>query len=89
MRNKITYLFVLFAAAAIYSCVAGKKVQEETTAVSGFILWKQNCVRCHNVPSPAAYSDEQWDIIGTHMRLRANLTKKETEEIIRFLQTIN
>lgn len=75
----------------VYSCTTGKNIDGKETVVAneGFALWKENCVRCHNAPSPLTYSDDQWDIIGTHMRLRANLTKKDTEEIIHFLQKIN
>ena len=56
---------------------------------SGAILWGENCSRCHNTPDPAAFSDVQWEAIGTHMRIRAGLTAKDAEKIIDFLQQSN
>lgn len=65
------------------------KVAEEIQAKSGAQLWGENCSRCHNVPSPADFSDSQWDVIGTHMRVRGNLTSTESDKIIEFLKTAN
>lgn len=56
---------------------------------SGAILWGENCSRCHNAPDPSAFSDVQWEAIGTHMRIRAGLTAKDTQKIIVFLQQSN
>lgn len=56
---------------------------------SGAVLWGENCGRCHNAPDPTAFSDQQWDAIGNHMRVRAGLTASETEKIVTFLQQSN
>ncbi len=56
---------------------------------SGAQLWGENCIRCHNIPSPVDFNDEQWKTIGLHMQVRANLTKAETEKIVEFLKTAN
>ncbi|MDX1617419.1 MAG: hypothetical protein R3224_01445 [Balneolaceae bacterium] len=56
---------------------------------SGAILWGENCSRCHNTPDPSAFSDVQWEAIGTHMRIRAGLTAKDARKIIEFLQQSN
>jgi hypothetical protein len=58
-------------------------------AKSGNQLWAENCARCHNNRSPSSYSDAQWEVVATHMRVRGNLTGPETEAILRFLQTAN
>ncbi len=75
----------------ISSCSTVNRTNQESITAdnTGFLQWKNNCSRCHNIPSPAAYSDEQWDVIGAHMRVRAYLTGKETENIICFLKSIN
>jgi len=31
-------------------------------------------------------SKEQWEVIGTHMRVRANVTEDEANKIVAFLQ---
>lgn len=56
---------------------------------SGAVLWGENCGRCHNAPDPTAFSDLQWEAIGTHMRIRAGLTAEETGKIVTFLQQSN
>jgi hypothetical protein len=54
-------------------------------AKTGGQIWAENCSRCHN-PRPATqYSPQQWDIIDTHMRLRANLNGEEQRAVVRFM----
>ena len=80
----------LFLLAFAMSCSILQSPQEEGSIASGGMkLWEQNCVRCHNIPSPAAFNDDEWEIIGAHMRVRAYLSEKEKDEIIKFLKTIN
>ncbi len=67
------------------SCAVTQAVADKT----GAQLWGENCLRCHNSPSPADYSDAEWATIGMHMRIRNNLTKEETDKIVAFLQTGN
>ncbi len=56
---------------------------------SGAQLWADNCLRCHNLPSPAAYNDVEWETIGLHMKERANMTTEQIEKIVSFIQTAN
>lgn len=63
-----------------------------TQAVSdkmGATLWGENCQRCHNLPPPTMYNDDQWKSIVTHMQVRANITKEEATKILDFLQASN
>ena len=55
----------------------------------GAELWTQNCLPCHNVRSPSAYSDADWDIVMQHMRVRANLAASDAETIAKFLKSAN
>lgn len=55
----------------------------------GAQLWAENCTRCHYSRPPTQYSAQQWDLVVTHMRLRADLTGQEAGEIIKFLQSSN
>ena len=52
-------------------------------------LWLQECQRCHNIPDPTDFNDAQWDVIGAHMRTRANITDKEMMLIIDFIKGAN
>ena len=65
----------------IVSCVTAKVSDK-----SGTQLWSENCQRCHNAPSSAAFSNAQWGIINTHMRQRAMLTEEEYKKITEFMQ---
>jgi hypothetical protein len=88
--KKIVILFLILVAGIgstifIYSCAASKVVVEKT----GIQLWGENCIRCHNAPSSGEYSSTQWETIGMHMKLRANLTDDETNKIVLFLKGSN
>ncbi|NBV25225.1 MAG: cytochrome c [Proteobacteria bacterium] len=50
-------------------------------------LWAQNCAHCHNIRTPSAYSDMQWDVVTLHMRVRGNLTAEEHRAILAFLKS--
>ena len=78
---------MLFGAIAIFnSC---KSTSAMVEAKSGAQLWGENCLRCHNSPSPETFSDAEWDVAVMHMRVRANLTEPEAVKIAEFLKTAN
>ena len=58
-------------------------------AKGGSQLWAENCLRCHNIRSPSAYSDAQWEVAMHHMRVRGNLTAEEHRSITEFLKSAN
>lgn len=65
------------------SCTVSKKVQDKT----GTQLWGENCGRCHNAPGPGEFNGVNWDIIGRHMRVRAQITATEEKKIIEYLKS--
>ena len=73
---------ILTTAIMIASCVASSKVKDK----SGMQLWSENCQRCHNTPPSSAFTNTQWEVINTHMRERAMLTKEEYKKITEFMQ---
>ncbi len=85
-RNTIIIIFFLLLAGGsiVQSCVSTRVADK-----SGAQLWGENCLRCHSTPSPADFSDAQWETIGTHMKMRANLTNEEAKKIFEFLQSAN
>lgn len=76
---------VISIATIINGCATTKAIKEK----DGSVLWSENCMRCHNTPSPTDFSDAQWETIGSHMKIRANLTDEETKKIVEFLQSAN
>ncbi|MBI4944879.1 MAG: cytochrome c [Bacteroidetes bacterium] len=83
--------FVILMVILVAGCTLTKEAKDrkEHISNSGQKLWEQNCSRCHNSPSPASFSDAEWDVVGSHMRVRAYLTGKEADAIIKFLKSIN
>lgn len=90
MKNKLTAISIvmaaMIAAGAIQGCASGAEL---VSAKTGAQIWGENCLRCHNSPSPDTFSDVEWDVAGLHMRIRANLTAEETRKVIEFLQSAN
>ncbi len=89
MKNikRIFSVIVLGAMASIV--INGCATSQSVASKTGSQLWGENCVRCHNAPSPSDYSGVQWETIGIHMKLRANLTEEETKKMVAFLQSGN
>ena len=81
----ITSLLVVFSVILMNSCYESKKVADK----SGAQLWAENCNRCHNAPAPGEFNNANWDIVGTHMQVRANFTKTEVDKVITFLKSTN
>ena len=78
----IASCLVLLVSTSLHSC----KVSQAVADKSGAQLWAENCQRCHNIPSPASYTAEQWETIGMHMQTRAMLTTQERKKIVDFLK---
>ena len=86
MKKIITVILICCSITSIIfanGCVESKKV----AAKSGAQLWAENCQRCHNTPSPASFSPEQWKTVGMHMQTRAMITTNERNKIVDFLQS--
>lgn len=67
----------------------GDKAAEDNAATltQGAQAWADNCSRCHNLRSPKEFSAQDWDVIVTHMRVRANLSGAEAKGIKAFLMS--
>jgi cytochrome c2 len=89
MKKSIFIITVLsliaFATTIMTGCYESKKVVDK----SGAQLWAENCNRCHNAPAPGEFNNANWDIVGTHMQVRANFTKTEITKVIDFLKSTN
>lgn len=83
---KILAIVGLIATAAI-SCSPERAALVENKP--GVQLWGENCMRCHNAPSPADFNDTDWSTIELHMTVRANLTKNESTKIFDFIRSAN
>ena len=80
-----TWIMIAGAAILIGIIANGCIENKQIAAKSGAQLWAENCQRCHNTPSLASFSHEQWVTIGLHMQTRAQLTDNERDKIVAFL----
>ncbi len=88
--KKIIYILLMGFIIIIFSAITnGCSTPQKIADKDGAQLWGENCQRCHNTPSPADFSDAQWETIGMHMKLRANITNMEREKVVAFLQSAN
>lgn len=85
IRNSLGVVLIISLITLISNCAINSEIKEK----SGAQLWGENCIRCHNTPSPETFSDTEWDVAVMHMRVRANLTDQETSKIVSFLKTAN
>ena len=76
-------LIIGLAIFGISSCKVSQNIMDKT----GTQLWGENCGRCHNAPGPGEFSNVNWNIIGTHMRVRTNITETEEKKIIEYLKS--
>jgi len=88
MKKSMIYSAIIvgfIAIAVIFSSCQSPAV----SAKLGVQIWGENCGRCHNVASPATFSDVEWDAVSIHMNIRANLTQEESRKVLEFLQSAN
>ena len=80
----LAVITITITSVLVQSCVSTKLAER-----GGAQLWGENCVRCHSTPPPNAFSSEQWETIGMHMRVRAGLTSSEIKRITEFILSAN
>jgi mono/diheme cytochrome c family protein len=61
---------------------APAKPKPKRTPSAGELVFQQNCSRCHNAPQ--GFSPRISGTIVRHMRVRASLSKKDEEALLRF-----
>ena len=87
MKTIITIVIFGIIGVATISCSPERAALVE--GKSGAQLWAETCIRCHNTPSPASFNDTDWSTIELHMKVRANLTKEQSDKIFEFLKFAN
>ena len=85
---------LLLTTTVVVSCKSTNKMTDDkqtpmVTQFNGPQLWGNNCARCHNSPSPDAYSDHSWTAIVNHMQKVAGLTVSDADKILEFLKSSN
>jgi hypothetical protein len=86
-KRSILGILITGVAILLFVSISGCFTSKEVAAKGGAQLWAENCARCHNTPSPDAFSSEQWKTVGMHMQTRAQLTDAERDKIVAFLSS--
>ena len=89
LRFLATMVLVGLAAASVGAEESQDNSAKEPPKKGRAQLWDENCSRCHNLRSPSSYSDAKWEVIMTHMRIRANLSAEDARAILEFLKEGN
>jgi hypothetical protein len=55
----------------------------------GAKVFAENCARCHEAPDPASRSGREWRGITMHMRIFADISREEQQNVLIFLRTFN
>ena len=55
----------------------------------GAVAWGAQCASCHAMRDPKDFSDKNWKVITTHMRLRAGIDGADIRDITVFLKGSN
>jgi hypothetical protein len=86
-NKKTIYVLLIIGLGLFINCTfIACKASQQVSGKSGAQLWAENCQRCHNTPSPATFSPEQWETVGMHMQTRALITEEEKTKIVSFLK---
>lgn len=89
LKLKTLTIVICVAFIAMVAILSSCKTSALIAAKPGAQLWAENCTRCHNTPTPSIYSDAQWEVVGEHMRYKANLTDQEVSKVVAFLKSAN
>lgn len=81
---------LLLAAPLLLSGCAGGPSPEGTTAMErGARIWAGTCNRCHSLRPPAQFTPDQWSVIVSHMRTKADLTRGEAQAVAAYLRRVS
>ena len=93
MKTTLSALLLVFlagaAAPAFTQDAAPAPAADPMAFARGAKAWADTCGGCHNLRDAKDLRDDQWRASIAHMRVRAHLTRQETEDITRFLQGSN
>ncbi|MGD2067187.1 MAG: cytochrome c [Gemmatimonadota bacterium] len=82
-------LAAMTLALALSGCAGGPQPEPEApTLAEGGRIWANTCDRCHNLRPPGQFTAEEWPVIVSHMRTRADLTRREAEAVAAYLARV-
>ncbi|MBT8478877.1 MAG: cytochrome c [Gemmatimonadetes bacterium] len=90
IRKTLGYPVALLAVSAALLAPAGAAAQQDAVTIGeGAQVYAATCARCHNARPSSERTDLEWIPIVQHMRARANMTKRQADAVLAFLQATN
>lgn len=86
MRTIVLMLALGATALVLPAHAAGQNAE---LVAEGARIYGTQCARCHNLRSPAEFTDLNWRTIIAQMRARANLTRSQARAVLAFVQATN
>lgn len=81
------FLAIFFLVAPVGAQTAAKT--DPGQFARGARSWADHCERCHNLRDVQDFPDFEWEVVVTHMRVRANLPGPMADDIEAFLKGSN
>lgn len=89
-RTTLAAALLLAAPMALVACAGGPSSDAPASPMArGARIWASTCNRCHNLRPPGQFAPEQWPVIVSHMRTRADLTREEAEAVAEYLRRVS
>jgi len=87
---KSSLLAIALVGALVPGSIAAQEEERPPPDIGeGAVVYAATCGRCHNPRAGTERTDREWVTIMAHMRARANMTKREAEAVLVFLQATN
>jgi mono/diheme cytochrome c family protein len=87
LKNNTAVMKMLLPIAALG--VLGVASLAQSGEQTGDKIFRDNCTKCHAERSPMERTDKEWRVVVTHMRTIAQLTAKEANLVLKYLQENN
>jgi hypothetical protein len=75
-----------FSTRSIDITETAKKNNRPPDLESGKNTFTARCNRCHDLPDPAKYNTQRWDVLLSIMVPRARLTREEADNVTAYLK---
>lgn len=87
LKNNTAAMKVLLPIAALG--MLGVASLAQSGEQTGDKIFRDNCTKCHQERGPMEKTDKEWRVVVTHMRTIAQLTAKEANLVLKYLQENN
>ncbi len=84
-----TFGLALLLASCTQTGTAGKKMARAEAHAEGKTIFENSCHKCHALPEPKAFTDEQWVGLVNSMAPKAKLTEAQGKLVYDYVAASN